>query len=107
MSVSRSRETNFALSIIGEERDRQVNRLGWTPEHDDEHTNGELVRAAACYALPPASYVRSGHIGKPSLWPWDMAWWKPTPEDRITELVKAGALIVAELERLDRGGAYD
>lgn len=27
---------------------------------------------------------------------------KPTPDDRIRELVKAGALIVAEIERLQR-----
>ena len=36
------------------------------------------------------------------LWPWKEAWWKPTPEDRIRELVKAGALIVAEIDRLRR-----
>ncbi|GAG33310.1 unnamed protein product, partial [marine sediment metagenome] len=36
----------------------------------------------------------------PEIWPWDPSWWKPTDERRNLE--KAGALIVAELERLDR-----
>jgi hypothetical protein len=34
------------------------------------------------------------------LWPWDPKWWKPTPEDRIRELEKAGALIAAAIDSL-------
>jgi hypothetical protein len=71
------------------ERDRQINIEGWTAKHDDEHDGGELARAAACYA--------SGH---PARWPWPLAWWKP--KDKRRNLVKAGALIIAEIERLDR-----
>lgn len=33
-------------------------------------------------------------------WPWDAKWWKPKNTRR--DLVRAGALIVAELERMDR-----
>ena len=33
-------------------------------------------------------------------WPWNVVWWKPTPDDRIRELAKAGALIAAEIDRL-------
>lgn len=36
------------------------------------------------------------------IWPWDKSWWKPTPDDRIRELIKAGALIAAEIDRLQR-----
>ena len=34
------------------------------------------------------------------MWPWDLEWFKPSPYDRIRELVKAGALIAAEIDRL-------
>jgi len=79
-----------ALDVL-EERARQVSVEGWDPDHDDEvHDDGELARAAACYAL--------GEAG--DLWPWDIRWWKP--KDRRRDLVRAGALIVAEIECLDR-----
>ena len=41
-------------------------------------------------------------LGIPPTWPWDESWFKPTPDDRIRELVKAGALILAEIDRLQR-----
>lgn len=74
------------------ERQRQISEEGWTPEHDDAHTKRELAAAATCYAsvYPLAA----------SYWPWDLEWWKPT--DHRRNLVKAGALILAEIERLDR-----
>lgn len=40
--------------------------------------------------------------GAPAGWPWHPKWWKPTPDDRIRELAKAGALIAAEIDRLQR-----
>lgn len=89
------------LQLIAEERQRQVEVEGWTPEHDDEHSDGELSDAAACYACTgKLNPYRNNVISM--IWPWKFAWWKPTPDDRIRELVKAGALIVAEIERLQR-----
>jgi hypothetical protein len=84
-----------ALDDITLERQRQVNQEGWTPEHDDEHDAGELAAAASCYADPTIATTFL-----PTRWPWDREWWKPTDQRR--NLVKAGALIVAEIERLDR-----
>lgn len=86
------------------ERQRQVETEGWTPEHDDEHAKGEMARAAACYVLVAAATLAplktaARHVVE-WLWPWDARWWKPT--DRRRDLVKAGALIIAEIERLDR-----
>jgi hypothetical protein len=79
------------------ERQRQVSVEGWTPEHDDEHSEGELALAAACYAMASAGYAK----GKtPPIWPWSLDWWKPTYGRR--DLERAGALIQAELERRDR-----
>lgn len=83
------------LEVMGE-RIRQVAVEGWMPEHD----NGELARAAGCYAWIAAQSdgLRDVFI----TWPaeWTPEWWKPT--DRRRDLVKAGALILAEIERLDR-----
>jgi hypothetical protein len=82
------------IELIAEERQRQITKEGWTTEHDSEHDYHELARAAACYAVP----AQFRHI---KLWPFHMKWWKPTPNDRIRELVKAGALIAAEIDRLN------
>lgn len=107
-----ARLTDAARDMLAERR-RQVEAEGWTPKHDDEHDKGEMARAAACYALHAGSCFAwradayqsaKPHEGNPaaqdSLWPWDMQWWKP--KDPRRDLVRAGALILAELERLDR-----
>ncbi len=90
------------VELITAERQRQIEEEGWTPDHDDQHINGELALAAACYAIPPMSIRGSGLVLR--LWPWKRKWWKPTPDDRIRELKKAGALIAAEIDRLQRKG---
>ena len=93
------------VELIAAERRRQVRVEGWTAGHDDEHEEGELARAAACYAMPPATReMAKGQYFKirTAVWPWDQEWWKPTPNDRVRELVKAGALIAAEIDRLQR-----
>lgn len=85
--------------LILEERNRQIDEEGWTVEHDDQHRVGELARAAGVYAIEPHG------VG---YWPgkWRISWFKPTcmsgVDGRIRELVKAGALIAAEIDRLDR-----
>lgn len=38
------------------------------------------------------------------MFPFSSVWWKPSPENRIKELAKAGALIAAEIDRLQRLG---
>jgi len=129
-----AQDQSAAANDILAERHRQVETEGWTPEHDHEHTNGEMAGAAACYALQGVTYKAPSHypprkvydavaearrdaerdmsttreairlaIGEPKApknWPWNAGWWKPS--DRRRNLVKAGALILAEIERLDR-----
>lgn len=99
-----------ATNLIAAERQRQIEREGWTPDHDDaEHQTGELVHAAICYAYHPFSNERQA-ITPPWRWPWEPESWKPTPEDRIRELTKAAALIAAEIDRLlryEHGAAGD
>lgn len=91
------------VDVMGE-RVRQITVEGWTPEHDDYHYNGEMARAASCYAWIAAqnNTVRMTFDAPLPTWPhnWASDWWKPT--DRRRDLVKAGALILAEIERLDR-----
>ncbi|EPL3347136.1 hypothetical protein MP294_002834 [Pseudomonas aeruginosa] len=86
------------------ERRRQVTAEGWTPEHDDAHSHGQMARAAACYALAGSSAPNDGTAALlvSLAWPWDEQWWKPTTTRR--DLVKACALGLAEIERLDRAG---
>jgi hypothetical protein len=89
------------------ERRRQVEAEGWTPGHDDEHDAGELASAASAYALFAADELHpqsqgDGDYGRspPDMWPFHRSWWKPDDERRA--LIKAGALILAEIERIDR-----
>lgn len=90
------------IELISAERKRQVEVEGWTARHDSGHVNDELALAAACYALP--KHVRNRNImDRPLLsylWPFSFDWWKPKQRNRIKELVKAGALIAAEIDRL-------
>ncbi|AQG98304.1 hypothetical protein A9R05_05315 [Burkholderia sp. KK1] len=93
--------TAKATQDVFNERQRQMEREGWTPEHDDEYTSQELSLAAVCYADFDHYEYTASSVGKvPCSWPWDDNWWKPTMPRR--NLVKAGALIIAEIERLDR-----
>lgn len=95
-----SMKTRVALDLIAAERARQIWEEGYSPEHDDEHDDQDLARAASCYAAIDRHPMLSNGI--PGEWP--SSWrWKPGPT-RIRELVKAGALIAAEIDRLLRRG---
>lgn len=91
--------------LIAAERERQIVAEYWTPQHDDQHRLAELTLAGFSYASLAASQVRLGagcvNERLPVYWPWDEAWWRPS-EDPIRNLIKAGALIAAEIDRLQR-----
>ncbi len=95
---------------IAAERRRQEEEEGWTPEHDAEHTNAELATAGVGYAMfaveqlvmgPDREMPGEAYSVPPSAteWPWHPDRWKPST-DPIRNLVKAGALIAAEIDRL-------
>lgn len=87
-----------ATDDVIEERARQMGAEGWTPEHDDLHGRGDLAVAGACYAMHTDAHSDAGD--PPPEWPWEPEWWKPKGTRR--DLVRAAALIIAEIERIDR-----
>src|SRR5690606_7057532 len=103
-----------AMKDVASERKRQIEVEKYTTDADDTYVDGQLARAAVCYAttaivtasllrrgLDPALIAEKSKIaGVPPSWPWDQAWWKPKGARR--DLVRAAALIIAEIERLDR-----
>lgn len=110
-------KSNVIRDIV-DERNRQITKEGWTEKHDDKHIYGELALAAATYAYISTydrndfktnqliltknnfSYISPDFYTAYLNWPWDAKWLKP--DTRRRDLIKAAALIVAEIERLDR-----
>ncbi len=102
------------------ERARQIGKLGWTAEHDDEHTDGSLALAAVCYAAAAVEERVFRHetyaACESFVDPWPESWDRyhdarpyngnvliaPTRAQAIRLLEKAGALIAAEIDRLLR-----
>lgn len=85
---------NKAIADVTAERLRQVQNLGWDAEHDDgEHYNNELAKASAALAIldSDAGYAKN-------LWPWDDI----KDKGHRNNCVRAAALLIAEIERLDR-----
>lgn len=95
--LTKETEHMSGIELITAERQRQITEEGWTAEHDDEHRHAELLEAAHCYSHA----ARTGVLHPPNGWPWEPSWWKPT-DDPIRNLTKAGALIAAEIDRLQR-----
>jgi hypothetical protein len=89
-----------AMRAIIAERIRQIEVEGWDAAHDDrEHLPGEIAMAGGCYAISHTG-LSGEKCSQPSLWPWSAGWWKP--QDFRRDLVRAGALILAEIEKFDR-----
>lgn len=93
--------TSAAIRDVVTERYRHTHEKGWTPQHDDEHDAGQLASAATAYTLAATFPGRIDQWFK-SFWPWERSWWRPGTPRRM--LVKAAALIIAEIERIDRKG---
>jgi len=110
--------SNKAAEDVLAERIRQIAKEGYTTAHDDDHTDGSLAMAAACYAAPHRIYVKADYSDGVSFsdpWPWLQQWDKRPHDGNVVRsngakgekhrrrlLVKAGALILAEIERIDR-----
>ena len=110
------------IELITEERKRQIEKEGFDAEHDSQHDAGELAFAAICYASPEPVFILKDYSamgqGFSFADPWPESWYDEwdkrlrTPggklcpninlhvKKRIRNLVKAGALISAEIDRL-------
>ncbi|WP_250158304.1 MULTISPECIES: DUF4406 domain-containing protein [Pseudomonas] len=97
LAAAPGKEVPQAWLDVQAERRRQITAEGWTPEHDDLYCAAELPRAAAAYILNGANDEA------PAIWPFSAKWWKP--RDARANYVRAAALILAEIERLDRAAA--
>lgn len=109
--VSRRRDRVTGIERIAAERQRQIEVEGWTAEHDAEYEHNELWEAARSY-LAAARWAQFTNLAQPmsahdrdqqAFWPWHEDWWKPSL-DPIRNLEKAGALIAAEIDRLQSEG---
>jgi len=90
------------LELVKAERLKQINKHGYTPEHDDEHTDGSIADAAACYAATTDPYEK-GHFGKfRALWRWDFNYYKKEEKTRKDQIITACSMLMAEWERLER-----
>lgn len=89
-----------AVQDVCDERERQIEDEGWSVEHDDSHVTGEMASAAGCYLLFGQDHAFPAEHPPIRFWPWDAEWWKP--KDKRRNLVRAGALVIAEIERMDR-----
>lgn len=100
MSALPSVQCDLAMLLVTLERGRQIFGKGYDPAHDDDHAGAELAAAAACYAAGGEVSVDGRR-----LWPWPG---EPAPSAAVAELRRlaiAGALLLAEIERLLRAGA--
>ena len=85
-----------AVKDVLAERQKQIALNGYSAEHDAQYVNAELSLAAISYADPS---VTSSSAPVPKLWPWQIDFWRPG--SRRENLVRAAALIIAEIDRED------
>ncbi len=103
----------IGTTMITAERKRQVEKEKWLPSYDDEHNPADLASAGISYALDAVSRLTDKPEHKKEdleysaklYWPWEEKYWKPT-KDIVRQLVKAGALIAAEIDRIERGKGF-
>lgn len=98
--------SRHVIEEVAAERQRQIEEEGFDEDHDDAyHSRRELSLAAICYAAPEPVYTHQSTQYAHSFvdpWPWDQAWDKRQKHDQRRRLVIAAALLVADIERLDR-----
>jgi len=94
------------VELIAIERKRQIEELGYDYTNDALYYDDQLAIAGAIYAFPKEKRGQTVWLKESwsdivgLFWPWEKKYWKPTPEDRIKELTKAGALIAAQIDWL-------
>ena len=100
----------MGAELIADERKRQIDVEGWSKTHGAAHPKGDLALAGCAYVLDAVAEYSGALAQRKDLFRchaqlfWPSAWlgeyWKPTPNDPVRQLVKAGALIAAEIDKL-------
>lgn len=93
--LSAAKASPSAVAVVNE-RQRQVTQKRYTTDRDDQYTGGELALAAASYALAAVGRLDEAK----QVWPWGE--YPIKAKSPVAGLVKSGALVIAELERLAR-----
>ena len=87
-----------AVSDVLIDRHQQLAAEGHVLAHDAAPAGYELAHAAACYAYPELTAL----VGVKT-WPWPTVAFNV--RDRRSNLVRAAALLISEIEQLDRASA--
>lgn len=102
------------VELISEERQRQINVEGYTEQHDSNHKTSEFVYAAIAYIESAKVGINCAEIGngntneneimrrKTEMGSYYPFGWNFKPSTDIRDLVKAGALIAAAIDRLQK-----
>lgn len=104
-----SNSPSQAIVDVLNERQRQIEKEGYSTAKDDLYVSNELVRGGAGYVnhVVGRSWTYNKEMPEvyqneevPEFWPWADNFWKPkSPRE---DLVRAAALLIAEIERIDR-----
>jgi hypothetical protein len=89
--------------LIKEERERQIKEEGYNATHDSFHNVDEFVKAAVSYSIIDLKDSQENYAY--AWWPWNETSWKP--KDRLRNLVRAGALIAAAIDKLNKDNNND
>jgi hypothetical protein len=84
------------IELVKQERERQINEEGYSATHDSFHDVDEFVKAAISYAIIDLKGSQENYAY--AWWPWEGTAWKP--KDRLRNLVRSTALLVAAIDRL-------
>jgi len=86
--------TDSGAKLILKERARQIQVKRYSLVDDIKHNGSTLINAALAYVYAQEKDVAAKY------WPWKESNFKPS-EDHVKNLIKAGALIAAEIDRLN------
>jgi len=108
------RQPLLGTELIARERNRQISQEKWSARHDDQHTDQSLAIVAALYAvagIPDVMVIdtNTAEESNEDAWPasWASGYDKRDEHPRLRQLAIAGALIAAEIDRLQRAGIED
>ncbi len=97
-------ETMTGAELIAEERQRQIDAEGYDAAHDDKHTDGSIaVHAAALAVFPTDARVLDDRVDAQGQDDWGLV--AKHGRNEVRALTIAGALIAAEIDRVQRRGS--